>query len=682
MTTKSGIKYHGLIKTVSMSGENGVVLKNAKQMDPTQANGSQRAEGEVKINAEDLVEVFSAKLSLNRSSESMSATAETTSKAWKTDTDISGRGQVTERVLQAWQPPADDQGFSIEDELNTKKQPGSGKKWDQFAANEQLFGVKSQWDEDMYTHKLDTSRPDFAKRQADAERLAREIEQSSSTNAHVLEERGVVDDSGMTEEDKYSGVQRAPGAWIPPARRPVANLPQPRAVSQVDPAIISSQLARPGTSGHRPANSVVHASTSGAAKDASTTALPSTKPANPIEADIMARFKQFATHERDRLVVRKAASIKKEKDGRLQDLLAFSKDFKLNTPVPEDLIPILAKDKAKQDAIVQKAASSVHSSPSVQKTASPNPNPTDIKSPDTMRARVDKAHQGTASSIDVKPVPREQTPDLRKLKPSATEFKPFNPAASSFTPGFSQRAPQPSSPALSTTSSQPRQSSFSVEAASFYPRKPKPPTERTPILEHFNPFESFKIKNPESALDIEAPLKVDPSWPGDESHTITDAPQDSRRSAQSDEQYQSLPAFGQAPPVMYVGSPQQAQAFQQQSFYGNKGQHFMQVPPGQFIPYQAGPGFVPPQYMYQGAAGYSPRAMQPHMLATQYPAQQYNGYNQQLSAAMSSSSSYAAHNQGSPRPRQSFSQGQQRSPEIQKPTPRPPPMDSGSVKDT
>lgn len=620
-------------------GSIGVVLQNAVQLNATNglSNGPVVAT-EVSIKSEDLIDVFIARLDVSRGpvpTEEVAASPVPASTPWKTDTDISGRAQVKERVLQAWQPPQDDQGFSIEDDIvSTAKNGVPGKKWDQFAANEKLFGVKSQWDEDVYTHKLDTNRPDFAKRQAEAEKLAREIEQSSSTNAHVLEERGVaVNDSGLTEEDKYSGVQRNPNAWIPPARRPVANLPTPRAVP-ADPAIISSQLAKPSQGGHKTAASVTNTPRQvpkEAPKASEATTASASKAPNPIEADIMAKFRQFATNERDRLSVKKASTFRKEKDGRLQDLLAFSKDFKLNTPVPEDLIPILAKDKAKQEAIVQKAASSANSSPVAVKSSTASIKSSETKPSDTLRARVDRAHQMPTPLPAPSPLTKEQSAEIKKLKPSAVEFKPFNPAASSFTPTHVQRNPTAASPVLSTSSSQPRQAPFSVEAASFFPRKPKPPAERSPILEHFDPFKTFAAKNPDSTSDIETPLKVDPAWPSENTASILDPPQDSRRPPNLEEQYTATPqqfAPGPTPQMMFVGSMPQSHAFQQQqAFYAGKGQQYMSGPPGQFAPFQNGSGFVPPQYMYQGVQGYG-RAMQPQMIPMPYQTQQFNNYNQ------------------------------------------------------
>lgn len=548
---------------------------------------------------------------------------------WKTDNDISGRLQVKERVLQAWQAPQDDAGFSIEDDLGSATNNSApAKKWDQFAANEKLFGVKSQWDEDVYTYKLDTSRPDFAQRQAVAERLAREIEQSSSTNTHVLEERGVdIDDSGLTEEDKYSGVQRNPNAWVPPARRPVANLPTPRA-TPVDPGIISSQLSKASPSAHKPATSVgpiPKQVLKDGAKFNDPTPSSSTRATKPIEADLMTKFKQFATNERDRLSVKKASTFKKEQDGRLKDLLAFSKDFKLNTPVPEDLIPILAKDKTKQDAILQKAASSVTPSPTTLK-----PSASSVKTPDsTLKSRIDRAHQHAGPLSTPSPLSKEEITEIRKLKPSAAEFRPFNPTASSFTPSGTVRAQLADSLTLSTPSSQPRPV-FNADVASFFPRKLRPMSERSPILDQFNPFKTFAEKNPDSTIEIETPLKVDPAWPSENSTSITDPPQDSRRPPHLDDQFAvGSPQFVPSPnaQLMFVGTLPQNPGYQQQAYYSGKGQPYMPVPPGQFASYQGGPGFVPPQYMYQGVQGYN-RAMQPQLMPVPYPNQPFNNFTQ------------------------------------------------------
>jgi PAB1-binding protein PBP1 len=47
--------------------------------------------------------------------------------------------------------------------------------WNQFTVNEKLFGVKTGFDEELYTTKLDRSAADFAERERKAQALANEI---------------------------------------------------------------------------------------------------------------------------------------------------------------------------------------------------------------------------------------------------------------------------------------------------------------------------------------------------------------------------------------------------------------------------------------------------------------------------------------------------------------------------
>jgi hypothetical protein len=82
---------------------------------------------------------------------------------------------------------------------------GSIGDWDQFSANEKKFNVKASFDENLYTTKLDLSSIDASQR-AVAERIAKEIESTSSTNMHVAEERNQAIGNDYDEEDRYSGV--------------------------------------------------------------------------------------------------------------------------------------------------------------------------------------------------------------------------------------------------------------------------------------------------------------------------------------------------------------------------------------------------------------------------------------------------------------------------------------------
>lgn len=82
---------------------------------------------------------------------------------------------------------------------------GANRSWDQFETNERLYGVKTDYDEHFYTTAIDRSAPSYRDRAAAAERLAREIEGTTSSNPHVAEERNQRPQAGemLDEEDRY-----------------------------------------------------------------------------------------------------------------------------------------------------------------------------------------------------------------------------------------------------------------------------------------------------------------------------------------------------------------------------------------------------------------------------------------------------------------------------------------------
>ena len=172
---------------------------------------------------------------------------------------------------------------------------------------------------------------------------------------------------------------------MPPARRPPSGKPTV-AGAPVDPAIISSQIARPD------ANPQVHKSVAGkpaetsavgkvstdvkpqdmkkeVVKDSSTGKAPAASTPRPtdvskaptsnatsnVEVEVLDSFRNFAMFEKNRLADDRRKRVSHDKAIKLNDLKKFSTNFKLHTPVPKDLVPILAKDTAKQHEIVEKA---------------------------------------------------------------------------------------------------------------------------------------------------------------------------------------------------------------------------------------------------------------------------------------------------------------------------------------
>lgn len=108
-----------------------------------------------------------------------------------TDTEISGNNPARERKLERWQAPSDN--------TMTFGDTSHSGDFDQFKVNEQKFGVKSTYNEDDYTTRIDRSSANFAEKDARAARIAAEIEGNSRSNAWS-EQRGG-NDEGYDEED-------------------------------------------------------------------------------------------------------------------------------------------------------------------------------------------------------------------------------------------------------------------------------------------------------------------------------------------------------------------------------------------------------------------------------------------------------------------------------------------------
>ena len=89
---------------------------------------------------------------------------------FRTDADISGNLALRERTLQRWEPAEHEVDMSLDSSM------GNTTGWDQFAANEKLFGAKTDYDESIYTTSLDRSSPAYRQQLASAAKIAAEIE--------------------------------------------------------------------------------------------------------------------------------------------------------------------------------------------------------------------------------------------------------------------------------------------------------------------------------------------------------------------------------------------------------------------------------------------------------------------------------------------------------------------------
>jgi PAB1-binding protein PBP1 len=210
---RDGNKYSGIFSACNLdSADPKYTLKMVRKinLDDSQTNGASDAQEAYVGNGPDFVKTFAAKDVIDlaaqdvRFDQAQRRPAQNGASRFKTDTDISSGFAARERALQPWEAPAEgpnDATFGLDSSKDGQ--------WDQFAANEKLFGVKTNFDESYYTTTIDRSHPQYKEREAKAERLAREIEGASSSNPHVAEERNqkAADETVDDEEAKYAALK-------------------------------------------------------------------------------------------------------------------------------------------------------------------------------------------------------------------------------------------------------------------------------------------------------------------------------------------------------------------------------------------------------------------------------------------------------------------------------------------
>jgi hypothetical protein len=462
--------------------------------------------------------------------------------SFRTDTAISNSRAASERVLKPWVPDSND-GFD-----GSLEKSGSSGTWDQFAENERLFGVKTDYDENIYTTTIDRGASDYQQRLAAADKTAREIQQSTPTTAHVAEER-IMDfvggDDQRDEEDKYahkpfplpfpfialpsftsheeflsnslppfrySGVRRQQdfpplsnreNKYTPPARRAPTGQATVKG-APVDPAIISSQLKSTSTS-QKPSpkpeeskSSPVAAAPSKApvtptsetkaaeskseakanpkqaepkaaepktsdAKNSDKAAIPlrpsggasrtvspqakdssGTSPAAPsatstVTHDVLKEFKTFANQQRLNAEKVRSSKAKADKEVKLIELKKFADTFKLSTPVPSDLISIIAKDPAKQKQIQAKA---LQNAEDVAKQKADVQTGKDAPTSSSSSKETPAKTAGDASAAPAATTPAENRSNANNARPGA----PQHSSSPSSLPGRHPGARQPYGP--------------------------------------------------------------------------------------------------------------------------------------------------------------------------------------------------------------------------------------------
>jgi hypothetical protein len=258
---------------------------------------------------------------------------------------------------------------------------------------------------------------------------------------------------------------------MPPGRR--TNTPQATAGGILaDPAIISSSLARkaspatavdqaPTTVKNLPApkDDAVPTTTTAtttdvkavatpepkltpqtASKSASRNASPQTRagvtPVNAtatVEQDVVTAFKGFAQQQRHQADKIRSNKAKADKETKLQELKRFASSFTLNSPVPSDLVSIIAKDPAKQREIQEKALRNAEiavqakvakdNSSEVEKATSPTTDPKTAQRPAAVPSNSANATTGVPSRMNT-----SRTPNFAPQGPFNPQFRGQNQA--------------------------------------------------------------------------------------------------------------------------------------------------------------------------------------------------------------------------------------------------------------
>ncbi|KAG7828593.1 hypothetical protein KL920_003730 [Ogataea angusta] len=507
ITTNSGATYDGILYTSGDITDSGVAIVLRYPQLKKSSFASSEEELKIKFELPETL-IFSEKdiskmefedVDFEALEEAERPRLHTSGRSFRTDNDISADFACHERELQKWVPDED-----IDVRLTESLEDAdSNVHWDQFEVNERKFGIQSTYDEDLYTTKIPKNAPDYEQRLKEAEKIAREIEsQGHNGNIHLAEERGIiVDDSGVDEEDKYSGVSRepasqsegdalllgmlrantkdhriearltAPGKYVPPRQR-AANF-------HGDPAIVASSGTEQKSDGTFE---------------------------SPVGLDALDQGRsdhqaQASHSERLKKTVNESSKLIHQNE--INSLREFSATFKVPSRIPPDLLPILSRDKVKQNEIVKK-----------------------LETKDNGKDQKNEEGDGHPKIADTTTTSKTPTPILSKKKMdprTAPTFK-MNPNSVPFSPSF---ASSRSSPAVNSGEiTQSPQQRNRKEVASFFPTG-KSPKELGIYHKSGNFFNvkfnvlikariEYEEKNETKnvfIINIEKPFATPPTWP-------------------------------------------------------------------------------------------------------------------------------------------------------------------------
>ncbi|KAJ0988463.1 hypothetical protein J5N97_006819 [Dioscorea zingiberensis] len=209
---RNGSIISGIFHTSNAENDFGIILKMAQVIKDGSSKGQKPVSDIVKkpqtmiIPGREVVQVLAKDVSLSID-EFMNGHAHDKRQDLMTDSAISQPHHVeTGRELKPWTPDNNDPECP---ELEDIFDGTWNRNWDQFETNEALFGVKSTFDEELYTTKLERG-PQMRELEREATRIAREIQEEETKDLHLAEERGIHfhGDLDLDEEIRFSAVRR------------------------------------------------------------------------------------------------------------------------------------------------------------------------------------------------------------------------------------------------------------------------------------------------------------------------------------------------------------------------------------------------------------------------------------------------------------------------------------------
>jgi len=200
---RNSIIYEGLFHSCCLDGDQSITLRCARQTSPMEQGRVAEAIGTLVIPGKDFLQISAMDVP------PLPTTAHEASgpgTGFVTDGQISQKSRWVaashDRELVPWAGGGAEGGAGPAAAGGALEDGRGSRNWDQFEANESMFGVQTTFNEELYTTKLDPQKIPREKRE-EAERIAREIE-AGPTNSAMEEKLEAPDD----EEATFSAVTR------------------------------------------------------------------------------------------------------------------------------------------------------------------------------------------------------------------------------------------------------------------------------------------------------------------------------------------------------------------------------------------------------------------------------------------------------------------------------------------